>query len=77
MRRDHLFPDVIDLFCKVAILHESSLTVSFEGEMALDGGGVRLDMLSAFWEIAYREYFDGCTLLRPILYMGFVGHNKP
>ncbi len=66
--RDHLFTDTISLFREEAILHETSLIVSFEGEMALDGGGVRRDMLSAFWEISYRDYFDGCTLLRPVLH---------
>ena len=44
------------------------LRVSFEGEKAIDVGGVYRDMLSAFWEEAYCHLFDGGCLLSPALH---------
>ena len=36
--------------------------------MLVDAGGLCRDFFSAFWEEAYREAFEGCTLLIPALH---------
>ena len=42
----------------------------FEGERAIDLGGVSRDMFTAFFEEAYKKLFDGCTLLTPAVHPG-------
>ena len=37
----------------------------FKDELAVDYGGVSRDMISAFWEEAYRKLFDGSSFLTP------------
>lgn len=48
--------------------NEFPLQIVFEGERAVDAGGVYRDMLSAFWEDAYHNFFDGGCLLTPFLH---------
>ena len=69
LRRKHLFKDVLDLYrCEDSdMATEYPLHVKFEGERAVDHGGVSRDMLSAFWELAYKQLFDGGNLLSPTL----------
>ena len=55
----HLIEQAID---------ECPLRVRFRGEMGYDTGGVCREMLSCFWEEAYKCAFDGSTLLLPILH---------
>ena len=47
------------------MLHEFPFRVAFDGERAIDTGGVTRDMFSAFWEQAYRHAFDGGSTLIP------------
>ena len=46
------------------------MRISFEGESAIDTGGVFREMLSAFWEVAYSRCCDGDTLLVLLLHPG-------
>ena len=55
------------MYSDKAILREYPLHMEFEGEMAVDQGGVTRDMYSAFWEECYSTVFDGSTLLVPML----------
>lgn len=41
------------------IIEQYPLSISFIGEKAYDAGGVCRDMLTGFWEEAYRRPFDG------------------
>ena len=68
VRRSHLYDDVIKVFMDEQITVEYPLLIKFEGERALDHGGVSRDMLSGFWEEVYQEVFDGCRLLTPVIH---------
>ncbi len=52
------------------ILQEYPFRIKFEGEAAVDSGGVSRDFFSAFWEEAYKIAFDGNVLLTPALHSG-------
>ena len=47
---------------------EYPFNVEFIGENGVDAGGLSRDMLSAFWENAYRNLFDGGSLLSPAMH---------
>ena len=40
----------------------------FKDEAAIDAGGVQRDMLSGFWEVAYKKLFEGSSLLTPMVH---------
>lgn len=63
-----MFEEAIHLFSDPSTLHESLLSITFEGELGVDEGGVSRDFLSAFWEVTYGKFFDGATLLRPVIH---------
>ena len=42
----------------------------FVGEKGIDLGGVCRDAFTAFFDVAYRKYFDGLTLVRPAIHPG-------
>ena len=67
VRRSHIYYDVIKIHKenKEKILGEYPFRVRFDGEMAVDTGGVCRDMYSSFWESAYLRHFDGENLLIP------------
>ena len=50
------------------VLEEFPLRIRFAGEIAFDTGGVCRDMFSAYWEQAYQMFFDGSSLLTPVLH---------
>ena len=50
------------------VLEEFPLRIKFAGEIAFDTGGVCCDMFSAYWEQAYKTFFDGSSLLTPALH---------
>ena len=68
IRRALLYEDVIDLYSNKleTILSEFPFRVGFEGELAIDTGGVTRDMISAFFEEMYIKHFDGAALLVPL-----------
>lgn len=66
--RSNIFDHVMDLFSDESFLKEYPLHIKFEGEVAVDLGGVRRDMLSGYWEEAYKRFFDGSTLLIPTVH---------
>ena len=68
VNRGNIFNQVIDLFSDDYFLKEYPLYIKFEGEIAVDSGGVQRDMLSAFWEEAYIHFFDGSSLLVPTVH---------
>ena len=68
VHRSNLYDDVLMLFDKPEVLMSYPLRITFVGEMAYDMGGVCRDMLSGFWEEAYRRQFDGSTLLTPVVH---------
>ena len=68
VRRSHLYEDVTTLYGSVEVACEYPFEVKFEGEQAVDCGGVSRDMLSGFWDEAYRKLFDGCALLTPVIH---------
>ena len=66
--RSNLFDSVKKLYSTQAeILNKYPFRVQFEGEMAIDTGGVSREMFSAFFQEAYERYFDGCTFLTPVV----------
>ena len=66
--RGNIFNQVIDLFSDDHFLKEYPVYIQFERELAVDSGGVRRDMLSAFWDEAYLQFFDGSNLLVPTIH---------
>lgn len=67
IRRNSLYQDVINLFLSESNI-EYPLRIKYDEERAVDQGGVSRDMLSGFWEEAYKRLFDGCTLLTPVIH---------
>lgn len=66
VRRSMLYEDVVKIFMNETIGYP--LKVAYENERAVDLGGVARDMLSGFWNEAYKHLFDGCTLLTPVIH---------
>ncbi len=65
IRRDDLLDNVLAWYQNDDLLTEYPLGVRFFSERALDHGGVSCDMVSAFWEVSYKNLFDGGNLLSP------------
>lgn len=65
--RDNVYEDVIDLYRCGEIVGECPIHIKYSNEEALDYGGVHRDMFSAFWEQAYSKFFEGATLLIPMV----------
>ena len=68
MDRESIFSSVVELYSVNTTVDEFPLRVCFKGEKAIDVGGVYCDMMSAFWDEAYRILFDGGCLLTPVLH---------
>ena len=68
--RQDIFESVMTLYRTEleTIVREYPFRVAFDGERAIDLGGVARDMFTAFFNEAYRKLFDGCTLLTPALH---------
>ena len=60
--------EVMELLSNDEVLAEFPLRIKFAGELAFDSGGVCWDMFSAYWEEAYKHFFDGSSLLTPVLH---------
>ena len=67
IRRSHVYDDVIKMHREnsAQILGEYPFCVRFDGEKAVDTGGVCRDMYSSFWESACLRHFNGENLLIP------------
>ncbi len=59
--RGTVYNDVVDEFRDnlTYILVEYSLRIHYDGERAIDTGGVHRDMFSTFWTEAYLRHCDG------------------
>ncbi len=70
--RNTVFDDVVTLYKNQGseVLQYYPFRVQFLGERAIDIGGVARDMFSAFFEMAYKKLFDGCSLLSPVVHPG-------
>jgi len=68
VNRANIYSSVMELYSQKNITECFPLQVSFEGERAIDIGGVYRDMLSGFWEEAYHQLFDGECLLSLVLH---------
>ncbi len=67
--QSNIFNEVISLYENYEeILREYPFRIRFEGERAIDVGGVARDMFSAFYEEAHECLFDGSSLLCPIVH---------
>ena len=67
--RANIFESVTTLFKSEyeTIVNEIPLRIRFRGERAIDDGGVSRDMFSSFFEAIYAKYFDGASLLCPVV----------
>ena len=65
-----MYKGTLKVYRDDAILESFPTIFQFEGELAIDQGGVCRDMFSAFWEAAFEEQFDGTSLLAPINHAG-------
>ena len=67
--RSHLqLYHVLSLFADDKPTQEYPFCVQFEGEKAVDCGGVARNMFSGFWEEAAKRVFDGSNLLIPAIH---------
>ncbi len=65
--RKDIYHSVINLFTQ-GVENQFPLRISFKDERGVDVGGLYRDMLSAFWDQAYCNLFDGGSLLTPVLH---------
>ena len=71
--RDHVYYDCLALYTNKLeqTLKEFPFRIRYEGEKAIDTGGVSRDMFSVFWECAlYPKQFDGGDVLVPTSHSG-------
>ena len=70
VQRGDIFNGVISLYQnnREQILQEYPFHIKFQGERAVDLGGVAKDMFSAFSEKTYERLFDGSSLLCPTVH---------
>ena len=67
--RREIFQSVMALYrTERTIPNEYPLCIVFDKERAIDLGGVSRDMFTAFFDEAYKELFDGCTLFMPAVH---------
>ena len=67
VRRSNIFEDVLTLYRKesASILAETPFQLEYEGERAMDTGGVMRDVFSTFWEAAIPKLFNGSSAVIP------------
>ena len=65
--RSAIFDSVTSIYKKASPLQQYPFRVKYEGERAVDTGGVARDMFSAFFDEVYNKMFDGASLLVPAL----------
>ncbi len=70
IKREDVYNGTLKVYSNAAVLDSFPARFRFEGEIAVDQGGVSRDLFSAFWKEAFQELFDGTTLLSPINYPG-------
>ena len=68
--RTNLYEDVVDMYREGEIVGEYPLYTKFQGEQAVDEGGVQRDMLSAFWAEVYTRFLEGAKTLTPMIHPG-------
>ena len=70
--RDDIYSSTLSLYKEAmeTIISEYPFRMKFDGEAAVDSGGVSRDFFSSFWEKAYAKAFDGNTRLTPALHSG-------
>lgn len=71
VKREDVYHDLLKLYTTSCILLESfPLSFEYKDELAVDQGGVCRDVFSGFWEQAFKEQFDGMSLLTPATHLG-------
>ncbi len=70
IRRQNVLEDLNSLLSVDNVLSEYPLQIKFHGELGFDSGGVCRDMFSAYWEEVYSHYFDGNSVLTPMIHPG-------
>lgn len=68
VERGNIYTNVMELLLNDEVLAEFPLRIKFAGELAFDSGGVCRDMFSTYWEEAYKHFFNGSSLLTPVLH---------
>ena len=63
----NLYENVQVLFSDQKVLEEFLLCIKLANEPAFDTGGVCRNLFSGFWEEAYLRFFDGSSLVTPIV----------
>ena len=70
VNRENLYNDVLTMYQEGSVALEYPLSIKYEGENAVDDGGVQRDMFSAFWTDAYTRLFEGAKTLIPMVQPG-------
>lgn len=66
-QRCDIYNSVIQLYRNGDIVKEYPFHIEFQGEIAVDIGGVSRDMFSAFFDEMYLKLFDGSSLVYPAM----------
>ena len=67
VRRNNIYDDVMHLYADGRVPKEYPFYIEFQGEKAVDIGGVSRDMFSAFFDEFYVKLCDGASLLYPTI----------
>ena len=70
VKRCDVFNSVNELLSKRSVLLDFPLRIKFDGELGFDSGGVCRDMFSAYWEEAFKKFFEGSSVLTPAIHAG-------
>lgn len=61
---------MLNIYSSNEVLEYFPSRFKFQGELAVDQGGVCRDLFTGFWEEAFQEQFDGTSLLGPVNHAG-------
>ena len=70
INHENLYNDVLSMYQEDGVVCEYPLFIKYNGENAVDDGGVQRDMFSAFWVDVYIHLFEGAKTLIPMVQPG-------
>ena len=68
IRRTNAVNDVIELHRQEHIMLECPIHIQFDGEIAVDQGGVSREMFSLFWDEVITSHFEGSHTVTPLVH---------
>ena len=69
INRIGILANVFTLFSNNRTLKDYPLKIHFVGDRGIDTGVVCWDMLAEFWQVTFKDFFDGLILLVPAVHV--------